>query len=201
MSEITEIKRRIETAAAAIEVLDADLATGRLGADEHARQRAEREREVGRLFVTLRRAQREGRGRRPEPPAETAGPAVRGVRSPVTMAAAAVVLLIAGVGAGVMVGRWLNGAPGAGAPAGVSSPPPGGGPSATMTEAALQALQQSAPREDAPIAILLQFAHGALDQGRLGKPEEIARVVHFLAADASSYITGQVWGVNGGLDM
>jgi acetoacetyl-CoA reductase/3-oxoacyl-[acyl-carrier protein] reductase len=36
---------------------------------------------------------------------------------------------------------------------------------------------------------------------RLGEPEEVARVVHFLAADASSYITGQVWGVNGGLDM
>jgi acetoacetyl-CoA reductase/3-oxoacyl-[acyl-carrier protein] reductase len=36
---------------------------------------------------------------------------------------------------------------------------------------------------------------------RLGRPEEVARVVHFLAADASSYITGQVWGVNGGLDM
>jgi len=37
--------------------------------------------------------------------------------------------------------------------------------------------------------------------GRLGRPEEVARVVHFLAADASSYITGQVWSVNGGFDM
>ncbi len=37
--------------------------------------------------------------------------------------------------------------------------------------------------------------------GRLCHPEEIARVVHFLAADASAYITGQVWDVNGGLDM
>ena len=37
--------------------------------------------------------------------------------------------------------------------------------------------------------------------GRLGEPEEIARVVCFLAADASSYITGQIWAVNGGLDM
>ena len=37
--------------------------------------------------------------------------------------------------------------------------------------------------------------------GRAGHPDEVARVVHFLAADASSYITGQVWGVNGGIDM
>ena len=36
---------------------------------------------------------------------------------------------------------------------------------------------------------------------RLGRPEEIARVVSFLAADESAYITGQLWGVNGGLDM
>jgi NAD(P)-dependent dehydrogenase (short-subunit alcohol dehydrogenase family) len=36
---------------------------------------------------------------------------------------------------------------------------------------------------------------------RIGRPEEVARVVHFLAADDSSYITGQVWSVNGGLDM
>jgi NAD(P)-dependent dehydrogenase (short-subunit alcohol dehydrogenase family) len=36
---------------------------------------------------------------------------------------------------------------------------------------------------------------------RMGQPEEIARVVCFLAQDASSYITGQIWSVNGGLDM
>lgn len=36
---------------------------------------------------------------------------------------------------------------------------------------------------------------------RFGEPGEIARVVHFLAADASAYITGQVWSVNGGMDM
>jgi NAD(P)-dependent dehydrogenase (short-subunit alcohol dehydrogenase family) len=37
--------------------------------------------------------------------------------------------------------------------------------------------------------------------GRLGQPEEVARVVHFLCADASSYITGQAWAVNGGMEM
>jgi NAD(P)-dependent dehydrogenase (short-subunit alcohol dehydrogenase family) len=37
--------------------------------------------------------------------------------------------------------------------------------------------------------------------GRLGRPEEVARIVHVLAADASSYITGQVWSVNGGMDI
>ncbi len=36
---------------------------------------------------------------------------------------------------------------------------------------------------------------------RLGRPEEVARVVHFLCEDASSYITGQVWSVNGGMEM
>ena len=37
--------------------------------------------------------------------------------------------------------------------------------------------------------------------GRLARPEEIARAVGFLAADESSYITGQIWAINGGLDM
>jgi acetoacetyl-CoA reductase/3-oxoacyl-[acyl-carrier protein] reductase len=37
--------------------------------------------------------------------------------------------------------------------------------------------------------------------GRLGRPDEVARVVGFLAADQSAYITGQIWAVNGGMDM
>ncbi len=37
--------------------------------------------------------------------------------------------------------------------------------------------------------------------GRLGRPDEVARVVHFLCADQSSYITGAVFTVNGGMDM
>ena len=48
---------------------------------------------------------------------------------------------------------------------------------------------------------VIEKIKGQIPMRRLGRPEEVARVVHFLAADASSYITGQVWGVNGGMDM
>ena len=48
---------------------------------------------------------------------------------------------------------------------------------------------------------VLDRIRGQIPVGRLGKPEEIARVVCFLAADESAYITGQIWAVNGGLDM
>jgi 3-oxoacyl-(acyl-carrier-protein) reductase len=48
---------------------------------------------------------------------------------------------------------------------------------------------------------VLDSIRSQIPLGRLGKPEDVARVVHFIAADASGYITGQVWAVNGGMEM
>jgi acetoacetyl-CoA reductase/3-oxoacyl-[acyl-carrier protein] reductase len=48
---------------------------------------------------------------------------------------------------------------------------------------------------------VLDRIRSAVPLDRLGRPEEVARVVRFLATDASSYITGQVWAVNGGQEM
>lgn len=48
---------------------------------------------------------------------------------------------------------------------------------------------------------VLDKIKGQIPMARLADPDEIARVVHFLCADKSAYITGQVWGVNGGMDM
>jgi NAD(P)-dependent dehydrogenase (short-subunit alcohol dehydrogenase family) len=52
-----------------------------------------------------------------------------------------------------------------------------------MTEAALEQVKAQTP------------------MGRLGKPEEIADAVAFLASPRSGFITGQVLGVNGGMYM
>src|SRR4051794_37062226 len=48
---------------------------------------------------------------------------------------------------------------------------------------------------------VLDMIKGKIPLARLGEPEEIARVVNFLCDDASSYITGQVWAINGGMEM
>ena len=47
----------------------------------------------------------------------------------------------------------------------------------------------------------LQSVKVATPVGRLGKPEEVAAAVLFLATPAASYITGQVIAVNGGMYM
>jgi 3-oxoacyl-[acyl-carrier protein] reductase len=44
-----------------------------------------------------------------------------------------------------------------------------------------------------------KFVKQIIPMGRVGLPEEIAKVVRFLCSDEASYITGQVISVNGGM--
>ena len=48
---------------------------------------------------------------------------------------------------------------------------------------------------------IYEMIKNKIPQKRFGTPEEVARVVAFLADEKSSYITGQVYGINGGLYM
>jgi acetoacetyl-CoA reductase len=51
-----------------------------------------------------------------------------------------------------------------------------------------------------PEAILARIVE-QIPLKRLGRPDEVARVVTFLAHPASGYITGQIFSINGGLNM
>jgi len=48
---------------------------------------------------------------------------------------------------------------------------------------------------------LVEKIKGQIPLGRIGHPDEVARVVAFLCSDLSGYVTGQIWGVNGGMEM
>ena len=48
---------------------------------------------------------------------------------------------------------------------------------------------------DAPVENIKQM----IPIGRIGRPEEVAKVVRFLCSDDASYITVQVISVNGGM--
>ena len=176
MSRISQIKSQLEAVTRAIDVLDADLAAGRLDDHEHYRRRAEHEREGGRLFVSLRRAQREAGG--PGLPAVTPERRAGWLQSPPAIGAIGLLLLVVGVGAGVLGVRWFGARQGPGAPVAAPASPSGGGPSVPMSDIGLGALRLAAAREDTPIATLLQLAHVALEQGRLDEARrEYGRVL------------------------
>jgi tetratricopeptide (TPR) repeat protein len=176
MSSLKEIKRQLDTTARATAALDAEQSAGRVSAEDHARQRAEHERELGRLYLLLRQHQRAARSEASDP-ARSDPPRAPSAwwRHPAMLASAAAMILIAGAGAGVVFTRWSaeparpvtgSSAPLA-LPPGVGSSAPEGTSAAPMNPIELQALRLAATRNDAPTDTLLRLAHIDLDAGRL----------------------------------
>ena len=86
----------------------------------------------------------------------------------------------------------------------VSSPPATLGQQMLAHEIALRHARLTDLETEMTAALSEEFKQTAVKQiplGRVGKPEDVASAVCFLAAEEASYITGHVLNVNGGLLM
>jgi NAD(P)-dependent dehydrogenase (short-subunit alcohol dehydrogenase family) len=57
------------------------------------------------------------------------------------------------------------------------------------------------PLQDSPLEELVARGKATIPLGRIGQPEDIARVVTFLLSEEAAYVTGQCYAVNGGAIM
>jgi 3-oxoacyl-[acyl-carrier protein] reductase len=76
-------------------------------------------------------------------------------------------------------------------------------PGLVRTTKALLAEKQkeTKPQEYEFFKNIEKISVGAIPVGRLGEPEDVAKLVVFLSSDAASWITGQTYSVNGGMMM
>ena len=72
-------------------------------------------------------------------------------------------------------------------------------PGGVATECTSKPLEGSGMSAEQQQAFMNQFIHAKIPLGRMGEPDDIAKVVLFLASGASGYMTGASIVVDGGM--